>query len=154
MTVGRQRLFLQAAAAAASAALVAMLSTAAVTFVGGTTVRADALTCDMTQYTSNSGVTATIDQNVLTVAWLGQNSSEMRARYAIDGGQPVVRDLAVRKTGGQWVTLGQNLTPDYHVVSGIRRMSTQQADPLKAAGVAKSIHVASVHSRLTETKAA
>jgi len=33
------------------------------------------------------------------------------------------------------VTLGQNLTPEYHVVSGIRRMSTQQADPLKAAGV-------------------
>jgi hypothetical protein len=33
------------------------------------------------------------------------------------------------------VTLGQNLAPDYHVISGIRRMSTQQADPLKAAGV-------------------
>ena len=59
----------------------------------------------------------------------------MRTRYAIDGGQPIVRDLAVRKAGGQWVTLGQNLTPEYHVVSGIRRMSTQQAEPLKAAGV-------------------
>ena len=33
------------------------------------------------------------------------------------------------------MTLGQNLAPDYHVISGIRRMSTQQADPLKAAGV-------------------
>src|SRR5262249_11496724 len=32
-------------------------------------------------------------------------------------------------------TLGQNLIPEYHVVSGIRRMSTQQADPLKAAGI-------------------
>ena len=53
----------------------------------------------------------------------------------IEGGQPIVRDLSVRKAGGQWVTLGQNLTPEYHVVSGIRRMSTQQADPLRAAGV-------------------
>ena len=31
----------------------------------------------------------------------------MRVRYAIDGGQPTVRDLAVRKTGGQWAVLGQ-----------------------------------------------
>jgi len=69
------------------------------------------------------------------VSWPGQSGSEMRTRYAIDGGQPIVRDLSVRKAGGQWVTLGQNLAPDYHVISGIRRMSTQQADPLKAAGV-------------------
>ena len=89
----------------------------------------------MAQYKASSGLTATMDQNVLTVAWTGQNGSEMRTRYAIDGGQPIVRDLAVRKTGGQWVTLGQNLAPEYRVVSGIRRMSTQQADPLKAAGV-------------------
>ena len=44
-------------------------------------------------------------------------------------------EIAVRKAGGQWATIGQNLTPDYHVVSGIRRMSTQRAEPLKAAGV-------------------
>src|SRR6185369_14331325 len=69
------------------------------------------------------------------VSWTGQAGSEMRVRYAIDGGQPVVRDLAVRKTGGQWGSLGQNLTPEFRVVSGIRRMSTQQAEPLRAAGV-------------------
>jgi hypothetical protein len=100
-----------------------------------TTLRADTLTCDLSQYKAGSGPTASIDQNVLTVSWPGQSGSEMRTRYAIDGGQPIVRDLSVRKTGGQWVTLGQNLAPDYHVISGIRRMSTQQADPLKAAGV-------------------
>src|SRR6185369_1237586 len=69
------------------------------------------------------------------VSWTGQAGSEMRVRYAIDGGQPVVRDLAVRKSGGQWAVLGQNLTPEFRVVSGIRRMSTQQAEPLRAAGV-------------------
>ena len=57
-----------------------------------------ALACDMAQYKSSSGLTAAMDQNVLTVAWNGQNSSEMRARYAIDGGQPLVRELAVRKS--------------------------------------------------------
>ena len=57
---------------------------------------------------------------------MARTGSEMRTRYAVDGGQPVVHDLAVRKAGGPWVTLGRNLTPEYHVVSGIRRMSTQQ----------------------------
>src|SRR5207247_9903241 len=75
---------------------------------------AAALTCDMTQYKSSAGVAAAIAQNVLTIAWPGQNGSEMRARYAIEGGQPIVRELSVRKTGGPWVTLGQNLTPEYH----------------------------------------
>jgi hypothetical protein len=103
--------------------------------VAVTTLRADSLTCDLSQYKSGAGPSASVDQGVLTVSWPGQSGSEMRTRYAIDGGQPIVRDLSVRKTGGQWVTLGQNLAPDYHVISGIRRMSTQQADPLKAAGV-------------------
>ena len=46
-----------------------------------------------------------------------------------------MRDLAVKKAGGQWTTLGKNLTPEYHVVSGIRRMADDQANPLKAAGI-------------------
>ena len=54
-----------------------------------TTLGADTLTCDMSQYKSSSGPTATIDQNVLTIAWPGQSGSEMRARYAIDGGRPL-----------------------------------------------------------------
>jgi len=103
--------------------------------VAVTTLGADSLTCDLSQYKSGAGPSASVDQGVLTVSWPGQSGSEMRTRYAIDGGQPIVRDLSVRKAGGQWVTLGQNLAPDYHVISGIRRMSTQQADPLKAAGV-------------------
>jgi hypothetical protein len=56
-------------------------------------------------------------------------------RYAIVAGQPLVRDLAVRKSDAPWVLLGERLKPEYHVVSGVRRMSTQQADPLRAAGV-------------------
>jgi hypothetical protein len=118
----------------AATALTALLGSTSVEVIGAPP-RADAVTCDMAQYKSIPGLTAAMDQNVLTVVWNGQSGSEMRTRYAIEGGQPIVRELAVRKSGGPWVTLGQNLTPEYHVVSGIRRMSTQQADPLKAAGV-------------------
>ena len=99
MTVGKLRLFLYAAAMTTSAALVAIMSTAAITVASGTTLLADALTCDLAQYKAGSGLTATMDQSVLTVAWAGQNGSDMRARYAIDGGQPIVRELAVRKAG-------------------------------------------------------
>jgi len=137
MTFSRLKMFLYgiAVVVTTSTAVVWNTSTAAATAAGGTTPLADAVTCDLSQYTSSSGLTAAMDQNVLAVAWTGQNGSEMRARYAIDSGQPVVRELAVRRAGGQWVTLGQNLVPDYRVVTGIRRMSTQQADPLKVAGV-------------------
>ena len=94
-----------------------------------------ALNCDLREYKAQTGLTATIADNQLVVAWKGDRDSEIRARYAIDAGQPIVRDLAVRKASGAWATLGQNLTPEYRIVTGVRRMSTQQADPLRAAGI-------------------
>src|SRR5262245_13733416 len=100
------------------------------------TAAADGLKCDMTQYKESAGLTASPAQDVLEVTWAGQNGAEVRARYAIDNGQPVVRDLSVRKKGGQWSSLGQNLTPEYHVVSGLRRMSSDHVNSLPAAGIA------------------
>ena len=96
---------------------------------------ADAVKCDMSQYKTASGLTAAVEQDVLVVSWAGQNGQELRARYAITGGTPTIRDLSVRKASGQWAMVGENLTPEYHVVSGIRRMSVQQAQPLVGAGV-------------------
>src|SRR5581483_500161 len=109
----------------------------ALTLVLGLTANAsaDSVACDMGQYKASDGLTASIDANLLVVTWTGQAASELRARYAIDSGAPVVRDLAIRKAGGAWTLLGENLTPEYRVTSGIRRMSEQQAGPLRAAGV-------------------
>jgi hypothetical protein len=118
------------------AAVAAVIVAGAIAHHSTTSVLADPVKCDLSQYKSTSGLTAAIDQDLLVVTWAGQNGAEMRARYAIDGGKPVVRDLAIRKSGGSWGVLGQNLTPEFKMVSGIRRFSTQQADPLKAAGVA------------------
>src|SRR4051812_23135794 len=114
-------------AAAAAAAFVIPASTSRLS--------ADSLNCNLSQYKAVPGLTAAVEQDLLVVSWAGQNGADLRARYAIDGGQPVVRDLAVKKAGGQWTTLGKNLTPEYHVVSGIRRMADDQANPLKAAGI-------------------
>lgn len=108
-------------------------------------VYAQSFNCDMTAYKAMPGMTATIAQDALTVTWSGTNNTEVRARYAIEGGQPRVRELAARKVGGQWTVLGQNLSPEVRVTSGIRRMSTQQAQPLKAAGVVITQEVIDKH---------
>jgi hypothetical protein len=95
---------------------------------------AEGFNCDLAQYKATTGLTAAIEQDALVVTWAGQGGSEVRARYAIQNGQPVIRDLAVRRQGGQWATLGQNLAPEYHVVSGVRRMSTDHIRAFKLAG--------------------
>ena len=101
---------------------------------GAAPVVRPALNCDLTDYKPLTGLTASVQQDLLSVSWTGQDGADVRMRYAIDNATPVVRDIAVRKQGGQWATLGENLSPEYHVVSGIRRFSGQQAEPLKAIG--------------------
>ena len=123
---------LTAAGAALAAALVLPSSS---TLSPISVVSADSLNCNLSQYKAAQGLTAAVEQDTLLVSWAGQNGAELRARYAIDSGQPIVRDLAVKKAGGQWTSLGKNLTPEYHVVSGIRRMADDQGNTLKAAGI-------------------
>jgi hypothetical protein len=111
------------------------LLAAAVVSAHGFMQPAAPLKCNLSEYKSLPGLTAAVVQDQLVVTWRGARDAELRARYAIENGQPRVRDLATRRTGAPWITLGENLKPEYHVVTGVRRMSTQQADPLRAAGV-------------------
>src|SRR5262249_23624495 len=91
--------------------------------------------CDLSAYKASTGLTAAIEQDALAVTWSAEAGSELRARYAMNAGQPVIRDLSIRKDGGAWRVLGRNLAPEYRVTSGVRRMSEQQAQPLRDAGV-------------------
>ena len=97
---------------------------------------ADPLTCDLSAYKAATGLTAAIEQDTLAVQWSGDAGSELRARYAVDNATPVLRELAVRKSGGQWIVLGTDLTPEYQVISGRRRVSNQQLDRARSNGVA------------------
>src|SRR6266851_6703274 len=133
MSLKRSIVFAGLAAAAMAVALV--LPSPASTLSPMPVLFADSLNCNLSQYKAAQGLTAAIDQDMLVVSWTGQNGADLRARYGIDGGQPVVRELAVKKAGGSWTTLGKNLTAEYHVVTGIRRMADDQANPLKAAGI-------------------
>ncbi len=69
------------------------------------------------------------------MSWNGQATSQLRARFAINGGTPTIRDLSVRRGGGEWAMLGQNLTPEYQVTTGVRRMSNDQANALSSLGI-------------------
>src|SRR5438552_1793367 len=137
--------FVFAGLAAAALATPFVLSSSTSTLSATSARLADTSSCSLSQYKSAPGLTAAVEQDSLVVSWTGQNGAELRARYAIDGGQPEVREIAVKKAGGRWTTLGRNLTPEYHVVSGVRRMADDQANPLRAAGIELTEDVINKH---------
>src|SRR4029077_9760061 len=86
-------------------------------------------------YKAASDLNASVANNTLTVAWSGDRGQELRIRFGINGGTPTIEELAVRKRGGAWSVLAAKVTPDFRVISGLRRMSNQQMAPLRGLGV-------------------
>jgi len=112
-----------------------VLSTALLLFFATPVSWSSPLKCDLAKYKVRPGLSATVQGEVLVVAWTGQDGEELLARFAVDNGQPTIRELAVRTHGDTWAKLGENLKPEYRVTSGVRRMSEQQAAPLRELGV-------------------
>ncbi len=121
------------------AALAAVVAPFAVSSAPGSRILAappvTAAACDLSGYKTTRGLTAAIEGDVLAVSWTGQGTSQVRARFAIDAGTPTIRDLSVRRGTGAWAMLGQNLTPEYRVTTGVRRMSNDQANALSSLGI-------------------
>jgi len=92
--------------------------------------------CDLSGYKAQDGLKAEMRAGVLELTWRGDRQNELRAAFAVRNEQPMVRELAVHKSGGNWIVLGQNLTSEFQVTSGIRRLSSQQTAPLKELGLA------------------
>ena len=106
------------------------LATAALAFIASPLV-ADPLTCNLSAYKAQSGLTAAVSDNTLTLTWDGEKGAEVRMRLTVENGTPTIKDLAVRGKGGQWTTLAANATAEYRVVSGLRRATDQQLKPLQ-----------------------
>jgi hypothetical protein len=102
---------------------------------------ADPLNCDLSRYQERPGLTATAGHDLLIVSWAGTNHDELSLRFGIEQGQPVIRELAVRRPTTAWKILGKDLVPEYRLTSGKRRMSEQQAAPLRELGVAITAEV-------------
>ena len=106
------------------------------TLVSAAALQGDPLGCNLTAYKGTPGLTAAMAANVLTVTWDGDRNQEVRVRLDVTRGTPTFEVIEVRHKGGTWGRLASNVTPDFRVVSGLRRMSNQQMSPLRGLGVA------------------
>jgi hypothetical protein len=99
------------------------------------TASADPLNCRLPADKPPAGLTAAVAADVLTLSWEADQGQEVRLRLVIDNGTPTIRELAIRKRGGQWGVLAANAKPEFRLVSGLRRMTNQQMVPLREHGV-------------------
>jgi hypothetical protein len=76
---------------------------------------------DMTGYRPQPGLVAVAGNGTITVTWDGEEGRESLARFSIVEGTPTVSELAARKKGNKWTTLGRNLVPEFGVTTGVRR---------------------------------
>ena len=95
---------------------------------------AQGVNCNMRDYKAVDGVRAVASGERVTLTWQGEAAQELRAQFALRDGQPVVEELAARKAGGAWVVLGKDLTPEFEVTTGRRRMSKTEKDILVRLG--------------------
>jgi hypothetical protein len=86
----------------------------------------------MSQYKAMDGLTAQAASGGIQFNWRGERNQQLSAIFILRGGQPMIQELAVRKNGGGRIVLGTDLTPEFEVTSGVRRLSEQQAAPLRA----------------------
>jgi len=96
---------------------------------------ADQVACTLKGYKPQAGLTAAVDGSALVVTWNGDSDQEVRLRMTVNGGTPTIEELALRRGAGAWSALATNLTPDYTVTTGVRRISNQQLQPLRDLGV-------------------
>jgi hypothetical protein len=92
---------------------------------------AQALNCNMQDYKGIDGVKAEASRNSVELTWQGEAGALLRAQFTLRDGQPVVQELAARKGDGPWIVLGKDLTPQFEVTTGRRRISSVELDVLK-----------------------
>ena len=101
---------------------------------GPSTPSADPVQCTLADYKEAPGLKASASADTLTLTWQGERNDELRLHLAIVGGTPTIRELAVRRNGGQWSAVAKEVTPEFRVVTGRRRISEQQLSPLRTWG--------------------
>jgi hypothetical protein len=96
---------------------------------------AQSLNCDLQSYKATDGLNATTSGGVVTMSWQGEGGQELRVSFAIRDGQPFVQELAARAGSGRWIVLGKDLSPDFQVSTGKRRISQAQRTQLQALNI-------------------
>lgn len=103
--------------------------------------KADPINCNMAAYKAQLGLNAKVVGDTLQVVWMDGSTTEFRISFFIDNGTPKICRLAIRKHGKEWKILATNLTPEYRIVSALRRVTQQQTRPLEQLGTALTAEV-------------
>lgn len=90
--------------------------------------------CNMQNYKPVEGMKVEQTGNSLILAWQGEGDQQLKAQFTIRGGQPLIEELDARSANGQWAVLGKNLTPDFSVTTGRRRLAGLMRRMLQAQG--------------------
>lgn len=92
---------------------------------------AQSLNCNMQDYKSVDGIKVDSIADSVAFTWEGEAGSQLRASFGLRGGQPVVKELSARKDDGEWIPLGKDLTPQFEVTAGKRRIDSVEMANLK-----------------------
>src|SRR5262249_52879556 len=99
------------------------------------TASVNPMQCDLTGYKEAMGLKAEVVGDALRVTWVGAGGQELRGSFGLLDAAPIIREMAIRRQGGQWGVLGRDLSPEFHITAGKRRISEQQLAPLRALGL-------------------
>ena len=102
---------------------------------GASIAGASSMPCDLSGYKEVPGLKAEMDGDALRVTWQGARGQELKVSFGLQNTAPVIREMAVRRQGTQWIMLGRDLSPEFHVTTGKRRISEQQLNPLRQLGL-------------------
>lgn len=92
--------------------------------------------CDLNDFTDSPGLVArTTPESHLDLEWQGTDDTRVRLRFDVQANAPIVRELSVRGSTGNWTTLARDARFEYSIVEGFRRISNQQLAPLRDLGV-------------------
>src|ERR1700722_15623488 len=93
--------------------------------------RAQSMPCNLDRYIATNGLKAEATGSPVPLTWQGEGGLQLRAQFSLRNGQPVVEELAAVQENGRWIILGKDLTPDFQVTTGRRRISGAQRNQLK-----------------------
>jgi len=99
------------------------------------TALTDPLNCDMSDYQHQDGLSAHIENESLIIAWQGDAGHLLLLHMAIQNKTPVIQELSVQLKNGESQIIIRDAVPEFRVVSGLRRVTQQQTEPLEELGV-------------------
>ena len=116
----------------------------ALLLLSGAMASGQPLHCDFTDYLPLEGLKAEAVDGDVVFEWTGSeapgqagagtSAGPLRARFGLEGAQPVIRQMAALTGAGHWAPLVQDARPQFYLAEGKRRISHQQLRPMQALG--------------------